>query len=73
MRLLEHSGVLRPDQTGRISVPLVEERNGAVVGASDQDVGVLRAEDEGAEGRGRRNGLLGEVGVVQVPDVRLQK
>ena len=46
VRLLKHCCVLRSNKAGGVSIPLIEEGNGAVVRASDQDIRVLGREDK---------------------------
>jgi hypothetical protein len=51
VRFLQHSGVLRSNKPCRVAISLIEEGNGAVVGATDENVGVLGGKDKGAERR----------------------
>mmetsp|Transcript_33233 Transcript_33233/g.50951 ORF Transcript_33233/g.50951 Transcript_33233/m.50951 type:complete len:273 (+) Transcript_33233:1255-2073(+) len=71
MGLLEDGGLEGLDHSSGVTLSGIEEREGSVVGATDNDIAVLVVEGHGAQGRGRQQGLLGEVGVAQVPDVRL--
>jgi hypothetical protein len=65
--------VLWSNKARRVSVPLIKERNGAVVRASNQDIRVFGREDERAKRRWCGNGLFREIGIVKIPNVRLKK
>ena len=71
VRFFQHGGVGWLDNTRGMSATQIEEGKGTVVLTSHNNVRQLVVEGHGAERRLTLKSLLGEVGVVQIPDVRL--
>ena len=72
VRLLENGGEGSLDgSTGTLVVTTIEEADGTVVRATDDQIAVLLRESHGAEGRSRLKSDFRRVRVVQVPDVRV--
>lgn len=71
VRFLKESGVGGLDDPRRVASTQIEECEGAVVAAANNNVKVLVIERHRAEGRGPFESLFGKIGVTEVPYVRL--
>jgi len=71
MTLLQDGGLEWLDDTGTGTNSCIEEREGSIVRSSDDYITVLVIESHSAQWGWWQKGLLREIGVSQVPDVRL--
>jgi hypothetical protein len=73
MRLLEESCLDGLNNTRGGTFTLIKERERTVIWTTDNDIRVLVIENHGAESRRGRESLLWRIGVVQIPNVRIER
>ena len=71
MGLFENGGLLRLNDTCRVTNSQIEEGKRSIVRSTDNNIIMLMVESHRAERRWSKEGFFREVRVIQIPDIRL--